>query len=216
MSQGHMNTYLQNFLSIKDEILAKNKKITIVVVTKSVEFDEIKDILEYGHLDFGENRVQNSVTKWEKIKNIYPNIKLHFIGKAQSNKAEEIVSFFSYVHSLDNKNLAQQFLKAEKKLNKNIKYFIQINTGSELQKSGISIEESSEFIRYCVNELKLNIIGLMCLPPIKDNPVTHFSLLRDIAKKNNLQHLSMGMSNDYLEAISNNSTFVRIGSKIFN
>lgn len=216
MSQGHMNTYLQNFLSIKDEILAKNKKITIVVVTKSVEFDEIKDMLEYGHLDFGENRVQNSVLKWKKIKNIYPNIKLHFIGKAQSNKAEEIVSFFSYVHSLDNKNLAQQFLKAEKKLNKNIKYFIQINTGSELQKSGISIAESSEFIRYCVNELKLNIIGLMCLPPIKDNPVTHFSLLRDIAKKNNLQHLSMGMSNDYLEAISNNSTFVRIGSKIFN
>ena len=216
MSQGHLNTYLQNFLSIKNEILTNNNKITIVVVTKSVEFDEIKDILEYGHLDFGENRVQNSVTKWEKIKNIYPNIKLHFIGKAQSNKAEEIVNFFSYVHSLDNKNLAQQFLKAEKKLNKNIKYFIQINTGSELQKSGISIAESSEFIRYCVNELKLNIIGLMCLPPIKDNPVSHFSLLRDIAKKNNLQHLSMGMSNDYLEAISNKSTFVRIGSKIFN
>jgi pyridoxal phosphate enzyme (YggS family) len=216
MSQSHLNTYLQNFLSIKNEILTQNNKITIVVVTKSVEFDDIKYILEYGHLDFGENRVQNSVTKWEKIKNIYPNIKLHFIGKAQSNKAEEIVSFFSYVHSLDNKNLAQQFLKAEKKLNKNIKYFIQINTGSELQKSGISIAESSEFIRYCVNELKLNIIGLMCLPPIKDNPVTHFSLLRDIAKKNNLQHLSMGMSNDYLEAISNNSTFVRIGSKIFN
>ena len=203
-------------MSVRNEILTHNNKITIVVVTKSVEFDEIKDILEYGHLDFGENRVQNSVTKWEKIKNIYPNIKLHFIGKAQSNKAEEIVSFFSYVHSLDNKNLAQQFLKAEKKLNKNIKYFIQINTGSELQKSGISIAESSEFIRYCVNELKLNIIGLMCLPPIKDNPVSHFSLLRDIAKKNNLQHLSMGMSNDYLEAISNKSTFVRIGSKIFN
>jgi hypothetical protein len=203
-------------LSVRNEILTHNNKITIVVVTKSVGFEEIKDILEYGHFDFGENRVQNSATKWEKIINIYPNIKLHFIGKAQSNKAEEIVSFFSYVHSLDNKNLAQQFLKAEKKLNKNIKYFIQINTGSELQKSGISIAESSEFIRYCVNELKLNIIGLMCLPPIKDNPVTHFSLLRDIAKKNNLQHLSMGMSNDYLEAISNNSTFVRIGSKIFN
>jgi len=167
-------------------------------------------------LDFGENRVQNSIKKWEKIKNIYPNINLHFIGKAQSNKAEEIVSLFSYVHSLDNKNLAQQFLKAEKKLNKNIKYFIQINTGSELQKSGISIKESSEFIRYCINDLKLNIIGLMCLPPIKDNPVIHFSLLKDIAKKNNLQHLSMGMSNDYLEAISNNSTFVRIGSKIFS
>ena len=203
-------------MSVRNEILTHNNKITIVVVTKSVGFEEIKDILEYGHFDFGENRVQNSATKWEKIINIYPNIKLHFIGKAQSNKAEEIVSFFSYVHSLDNKNLAQQFLKAEKKLNKNIKYFIQINTGSELQKSGISIAESSEFIRYCVNELKLNIIGLMCLPPIKDNPVTHFSLLRDIAKKNNLQHLSMGMSNDYLEAISNNSTFVRIGSKIFN
>ena len=211
-----MNSYLKNFLSVRNEILTHNNKITIVVVTKSVGFEEIKDILEYGHFDFGENRVQNSATKWEKIINIYPNIKLHFIGKAQSNKAEEIVSFFSYVHSLDNKNLAQQFLKAEKKLNKNIKYFIQINTGSELQKSGISIAESSEFIRYCVNELKLNIIGLMCLPPIKDNPVTHFSLLRDIAKKNNLQHLSMGMSNDYLEAISNNSTFVRIGSKIFN
>jgi len=211
-----LNSYLKNFLSVRNEILTHNNKITIVVVTKSVGFEEIKDILEYGHFDFGENRVQNSATKWEKIINIYPNIKLHFIGKAQSNKAEEIVSFFSYVHSLDNKNLAQQFLKAEKKLNKNIKYFIQINTGSELQKSGISIAESSEFIRYCVNELKLNIIGLMCLPPIKDNPVTHFSLLRDIAKKNNLQHLSMGMSNDYLEAISNNSTFVRIGSKIFN
>lgn len=203
-------------MSIKNEILTNNNKITIVVVTKSVEFDEIKDILEYGHLDFGENRVQNSLLKWKKIKNMYPNVKLHFIGKAQSNKAEQIVNFFSYVHSLDNINLAKQFIKAEKKLNKNIKYFIQINTGSELQKSGISIAESSEFIRYCVKELKLNIIGLMCLPPIKDNPVTHFSLLRDIAKKNNLKHLSMGMSNDYLEAISNNSTFVRIGSKIFN
>ena len=211
-----MNTYLKNFLSIKNKVLTQNNKITIVVVTKSVGFDEIKAILEYGHLDFGENRFQSSVVKWEKIKNIFPNIKLHFIGKVQSNKAEQIVNFFSYVHSLDNKHLAQQFLKAEKKLNKNIKYFIQINTGSELQKSGISINDSSDFIKYCINELKLNVIGLMCLPPIDDKPSIHFSLLRDIAKKNNLQHLSMGMSNDYLEAISYNSTFVRIGSKIFN
>jgi len=216
MNKNHSSAYLKNFLSIKNEILTNNNKITIVVVTKSVEFNQVKDILEYGHLDFGENRVQSSIIKWKSIKNIFPNIKLHFIGKAQSNKVEQIVSFFSYVHSLDNKNLAQQFLKAEKKLNRNIKYFIQINTGSELQKSGISIAESSKFIRYCINELKLNIIGLMCLPPINDNPVIHFSLLRDIAKKNNLEHLSMGMSNDYLDAISNNTTFVRIGSKIFN
>ena len=129
MNLSHSNTYLKNFLSIKNEILTNNNKITIVVVTKSVGFDEIKDILDYGHLHFGENRLQSSLVKWAKIKNIFPNIKLHFIGKAQSNKAEDIVKFFSFVHSLDNQNLAQKFLKAEKKLNKNIKYFIQINTG---------------------------------------------------------------------------------------
>lgn len=203
-------------MSLKNEILTYNSQITIVVVTKSVNLQEIEEILKFGHLDFGENRVQTSIVKWKKIKTLFNGINLHFIGKVQSNKVEDIVNLFSYVHSLESQNLAQKFLKAEKKLNKNINYFIQINTGSESQKSGISVLESSDFIGYCINELKLNVIGLMCLPPKNDNPSSHFSLLRDIAKKNNLKHLSMGMSNDYLEAIKNSSTFVRIGSKIFN
>ena len=203
-------------MSLKNEILTYNSQITIVVVTKSVNLQEIEEILKFGHLDFGENRVQTSIVKWKKIKSLFNGINLHFIGKVQSNKVEDIVNLFSYVHSLESQNLAQKFLKAEKKLNKNINYFIQINTGSESQKSGISVLESSDFIGYCINELKLNVIGLMCLPPKNDNPSSHFSLLRDIAKKNNLKHLSMGMSNDYLEAIKNSSTFVRIGSKIFN
>ena len=203
-------------MSLKNEILTYNSQITIVVVTKSVNLQEIEEILKFGHLDFGENRVQTSIVKWKKIKSLFNGINLHFIGKVQSNKVEDIVNLFSYVHSLESQNLAQKFLKAEKKLNKNINYFIQINTGSEAQKSGISVLESSDFIGYCINELKLNVIGLMCLPPKNDNPSSHFSLLRDIAKKNNLKHLSMGMSNDYLEAIKNSSTFVRIGSKIFN
>ena len=202
-------------MSLKNEILTYNSQITIVVVTKSVNLQEIEEILKFGHLDFGENRVQTSIVKWKKIKTLFNGINLHFIGKVQSNKVEDIVNLFSYVHSLESQNLAQKFLKAEKKLNKNINYFIQINTGSESQKSGISVLESSDFIGYCINELKLNVIGLMCLPPKNDNPSSHFSLLRDIAKKNNLKHLSMGMSNDYIHAIECGSTFVRIGSAIF-
>jgi len=186
------------------------------VVTKSVNYDKIKDIIDYGHVHFGENRVQDANKKWIDIKKNFIDIKLHFIGKLQTNKADEAVSLFSYIHSLESEKLAISLSKAEKNHNKKIKYFIQINIGREQQKSGISIEDAPDFINFCIKSLDLDIVGLMCIPPVNQDPIKYFIDLKVISERYNLLDLSMGMSSDYIQAIKCGSTFVRIGSAIFN
>ena len=175
----------------------------------------IEPLINYGHLHFGENRVNEAKDKWSSVLKKKKDLQLHFLGKLQTNKIKDIVQIFSFIHSLDSEKLANKLSAEEVNSNKKLKYFIQVNTGNEIQKSGVRVKESDDFINYCLNSLKLNVIGLMCLPPLEDDPRKHFTLLSDTAKKNNLKNLSMGMSNDYLIALSCGSNYLRIGSAIF-
>ena len=194
---------------------SSNNLVNFIVVSKGRSFDEIQKIINSGHLHFGENRVQESIDKWERILKINTSIKLHLIGKLQTNKVKEVIKLFSYVHSLDNDKLALKISVEENNYKKKLFHFVQVNLGEETQKSGISKQDLSNFIKYCKNDLKLNIIGLMCLPPINEDSERYFKELRQLAIDNNLKELSMGMSNDYISAIKNGSTFIRIGSAIF-
>lgn len=187
----------------------------IIVVTKKFDMHAIQPILDLGHNDFGENRVIEARDKWHSFLN-RNRINLHLIGKLQSNKAKEAISTFDYIHSLDSIKLARELNKYEIILNKKIKYFIQINIGSEIQKTGIDASYISEFLKICKVNFKLNIIGLMCLPPANTDPNPYFNKLAELAKVNDLKELSMGMSNDYECAIKNGATFIRVGSKIFS
>ena len=206
---------ITNYKNIINDVYAINKKVTLVAVSKTYPLSYIKPLIDFGHLDFGENKVQEALNKWSKILSQLTNLKLHMLGKIQTNKAHDVVSLFSYVHSLDSEKLVLKLSKAEKDLSKKLKYFIQINIGSEIQKSGIQINELKNFLNFCKKENNLNIIGLMCLPPIEIDPVKYFLQLRNMAHENNFYELSMGMSNDYKAAVENGSTFIRIGSKIF-
>ena len=206
---------INNYKKIIDEVYAINKKITLIAVSKTYPLSYIKPLIDFGHLDFGENKVQEALNKWSKTLSEFTNLKLHMLGKIQTNKAHDVVSLFSYVHSLDSEKLVLKLSKAEKDLSKKLKYFIQINIGSEIQKSGIQIHELKNFLNFCKKENNLNIIGLMCLPPIETDPVKYFLQLKNMAYENNFYELSMGMSNDYKVAVENGSTFIRIGSKIF-
>ena len=206
---------ITNYKNIINDVYAINKKVTLIAVSKTYSLSYIKPLIDFGHLDFGENKVQEALNKWSKILSELTNLKLHMLGKIQSNKAHDVVSLFSYVHSLDSEKLVLKLSKAEKDLSKKLKYFIQINIGSEMQKSGIHINELKNFLNFCKKENNLNIIGLMCLPPIETDPVKYFLQLRNMAHENNFYELSMGMSNDYKAAVENGSTFIRIGSKIF-
>ena len=206
---------ITNYKNIIKDVYAINKKVTLIAVSKTYPLSHIKPLIDFGHLDFGENKVQEALNKWSKILSELTNLKLHMLGKIQSNKAHDVVSLFSYVHSLDSEKLALKLSKAEKDLSKKLKYFIQINIGSEIQKSGIHINELKNFLNFCKKENNLNIIGLMCLPPVDTDPVKYFLQLRNMAHENNFYELSMGMSNDYKVAVENGSTFIRIGSKIF-
>ena len=172
-------------------------------------------LINHGHQHFGENKVQEAISKWSKLKAENENIKLHMIGKLQSNKAKDAVKLFDYVHSLDSKKLADNLAKHEKNLNKNLKYFIQVNVGNEIQKSGIPVGEVDPFYNYCKNEIKLNILGLMVIPPNDNYTEKYFKSLNELNKSLALQDLSMGMSADYMQAINYGATFVRIGSSIF-
>lgn len=192
-----------------------SKDATIVVVSKTFQMNVIEPLVNYGHLHFGENRVNEAKGKWLSVLKEKKDLKLHFLGKLQANKIKDIVEVFSYIHSLDNEKVANMLSAEEVNSNKKLKYFIQVNTGNEIQKSGVSLKASDNFIKYCLNSLKLNIIGLMCLPPLADDPIKHFKVLSDIAKNNNLKNLSMGMSNDYLAALSCGANYLRIGSAIF-
>ena len=172
-------------------------------------------MIEFGHTDFGENKVQEAVLKWTVIKSNYKEIKLHMIGRLQSNKVKTAVKIFDYIHSLDSQKLADVLAKHQKNLNKSIEYFIQVNIGNEAQKSGIPISELDPFYNYCVNEIKLKITGLMVIPPNDNNSEKYFKSLNELNKSLSLENLSMGMSSDYLSAIKHEATFVRIGSSIF-
>jgi pyridoxal phosphate enzyme (YggS family) len=207
-----MSEIVKNFQNIKSSI--NNSNVNIIAVSKTFSFDEIRPLVDFGHVHFGENKVQEAKTKWLKTKSENSNLQLHMIGKLQSNKAKDAVELFDFIHSVDNKKLAIALAKYEKLLNKNNKYFIQVNIGNENQKSGIHRDQLSEFYLFC-KKISLNIIGLMCIPPNDNNSKKYFI---DLAKLNNLlklKEISMGMSADYLDAVLCGSTFVRIGSSIF-
>lgn len=205
----------ENFLNIKKQIEILNSQTKLIVVSKGQTVENILSLIKIGHNHFGENRVQEAASKWSQLILNHKNINLHFIGKLQSNKAKEVYKLFHYMHSLDNEKLASNFSKLESNNEKKLKYFIQVNIGSELQKSGIEESQVTKFYHYCKNELKINIIGLMCIPPV-DLPSDNFFIkLKELANANNLKDLSMGMSGDFQIAIKYGSTFVRIGSAIF-
>ena len=206
---------IKNYNYILNFIQSVSKETKLIVVTKNQGIEKINLLIKSNHFHFGENRVQEALLKWKNLIS-NSNLKLHLIGKLQSNKAKDAFEIFHYIHTLDNEKLAKIFSKLEESSKKKIKYFIQVNVGNEPQKSGISIDKAHHFIKYCINDLKLNIIGLMCIPPVEGDPTKYFISLAELAKVNNLKELSMGMSNDYECAINNGATFVRIGSKIFS
>ena len=207
---------LNNFLLVKSNIARHSSKAKLIVVTKNQQSDSINFLIKARHFDFGENRVQEAYLKWKNLISTNTQLKLHLIGKLQSNKAKEAFDIFHYIHTLDNEKLARIFSKLETNSLKKIKYFIQVNVGNEPQKNGISINDVKLFAKYCIHDLKLNIIGLMCIPPSDSDPGQYFKNLADLAAENNLKELSMGMSNDYECAIEHGATYVRVGSKIFS
>ena len=201
---------------VNDIIIKKQLKTNpnIIVVTKTFTLDKIKSLLENGHIHYGENKIQEAEIKWSEIKLQNKNLKLHMIGKLQSNKAKKAVKLFDYIHSLDNERLALKLSHCQKELNKSVKLFIQVNIANEEQKSGINLKELSNFYDYCKKDLSLNIIGLMCLPPVDDNSDKYFNELKESAVKLDLSELSMGMSSDFENAVINGSTFLRLGTLI--
>ena len=207
---------IKNYINISNSIQSFSKKTTLVVVTKNQQLNNINLLIKANHLHFGENRVQDASLKWKDLILENLQLKLHLIGKLQSNKAKDAFELFHYIHTLDNEKLAKIFSKLESNNLKKIKYFIQVNIANEIQKNGISVDKANEFIKYCINDLKLNVIGLMCIPPVEGDPSQYFKSLSELAKVNNLKELSMGMSNDYECAINYGATFVRVGSKIFS
>ena len=210
---NNYNDICNNINSIKRINLIKDAKI--IIVTKTVPIERIQPLINAHHIHFGENKFQEAKSKWLMTKKNYPNIKLHFLGKLQSNKVDDTYDFFDFIHSVDSKKVALKIYENEKKFKKNIPLFVQVNIGREDQKGGIVIEDTKDFVEFCKKDLKLNIIGLMCIPPYKENPNKYFQNLKDLASKCNLSELSMGMSSDYKSAIEQGATFVRIGTAIF-
>jgi pyridoxal phosphate enzyme (YggS family) len=207
---------LNNFIKIQDIVKSINLNCKIIAVTKSQSFELIKPLLDYGHNHFGENKVQEAKKKWSTTLEYNNNIKLHLVGRLQSNKAEDAVNLFTHIHSLDSIKLAKKLSTSELKFKKKLKYFIQVNLDKDINKGGIFIDELDNLIKLCQAELQLDIIGLMCLPSISSEAIKIFSKLRETAIKYKLPDLSMGMSNDFIDAIKCGSTHIRIGSKIFS
>jgi pyridoxal phosphate enzyme (YggS family) len=206
---------IQNFLKIKNQISILNSKTKLIAVSKGQDVDKIKLLINSGHLDFGENKVQEALLKWTDIINNNKNINLHLIGGLQSNKAKDAFRIFNYIHSLDSEKLARIFSDLEKNDKKKIKYFIQVNIGNENQKNGINASLVFDFVKYCKEDLKLNILGLMCIPPVNVSPEAYFLKLKKLNDDSYLKDLSMGMSDDFDVAIKLGSTFVRVGTAIF-
>ena len=214
-----MHKIIVNLEGIKDKLKKfrsnQDKQPEIIAVSKTFEANKIMPLVEYGHLHFGENKIQEALQKWPKIKENFSNIKLHMLGKIQSNKVKYLLPVFDYLHSLDSIKVAEKISLEEEKKNKKLKIFIQINIGNEFQKGGINIDDLNDFYLTCTKRFNLNIVGLMCLPPSLKDPKKYFMLLNDLSKKFNLKDLSMGMSNDYMEAAECGASYLRIGSKIF-
>tara|TARA_E500000178_G_scaffold356297_1_gene433179 strand:+ start:852 stop:1499 length:648 start_codon:yes stop_codon:yes gene_type:complete len=208
---------ITSFEKIKQKIQNNSVKneTEIIAVSKTFSLEHIKPLVEYGHRHFGENKVQEAEKKWLALKNSKSNLKLHMIGRLQTNKAKKAVELFDYIHSLDSERLANELSKRQKMIGKNLGYFIQVNLGSEEQKGGVELNDLKDFLDYCKKKLDLNILGLMAIPPNDGEPEKHFKIIFELNKQFNLQKLSIGMSNDYLEAIKYQASFVRIGSAIF-
>ena len=217
-----MHNSVDNLIAIQKEIqlkISENKRLNklpeIIAVSKTFMMENIIPLINHGHLHFGENKIQEAIEKWQNIKSDFNHINLHMIGKLQTNKVKYAVSLFDYIHSLDNFKLAEKIHSEQQKQNKKIKIFIQVNIGDEDQKNGILISDAEAFYKKCIKYLDLDIVGFMCIPPNDDNVSLNFSKMRDLIFKTGLKELSMGMSNDYLDAVKFESTFLRIGSKIF-
>jgi len=216
-----MHDSINRLISIEKEIQLENININkhflpnIVAVSKTFPLTEILPLINHGHIHFGENKAQEGTEKWAEILNDFNHIKLHMIGKLQTNKVKAVIPIFDYIHSLDSLRLAQKISNEQLKKNKNLKIFIQINIGKEDQKNGIEIEQLEGFYKICKEDLGLNIIGLMCLPPKNVKDSMYFVLMQKLSENLGLNDLSMGMSNDYLSAYRNGATYLRIGSKIF-
>jgi len=212
-----MNNIIQRFNKIKSNITSIKpiKPVNIVAVSKTFSLNHIQPLIDHGHNHFGENKVQEAFSKWHELKKSNNSLNLHMIGKLQSNKAKKAVGIFDYIHSLDNQKLADILSREQQNLGKKLKYFIQVNIGNELQKSGVRVQELDNFYNYCIKEKNLNVIGLMVIPPNDNNTNKYFKNLDELNNSLSLKELSMGMSADYYEAIKNNATFVRIGSLIF-
>ena len=208
---------ITNFEKIKQEI--KNNlpqsEVEVIAVSKTFSIEHIMPLIEYGHKHFGENKVQEAESKWKELKKSNRNLNLHMIGRLQSNKAKKAVELFDFIHSLDSEKLANELSKRQKEKGKNLGYYIQINLGSEEQKGGLEINELKNFNDYCVNKLNLSVLGLMAIPPNDKNPEKHFKRISELNKQFNFRNLSIGMSNDYLQAIKYGASHVRIGSAIF-
>ncbi len=208
---------ITNFEKIKQEIKNNllHRDTKVIAVSKTFSLEHIMPLVQYGHKDFGENKVQEAEKKWTALKKTTNTLNLHMIGRLQSNKAKKAVEIFDYIHSLDNEKLAKELSKRQKEKEKSLGYFIQINLGSEEQKGGLEINDLKNFYDYCSKELSLSVLGLMAIPPNDKNPEKHFKKISELNKQFNFEHLSIGMSNDYLQAIKYGASHVRIGSAIF-
>ena len=215
-----MHTTLEKLKRVKNkvnEIISRKQLKTnpkVIVVTKTFPLNKIIPLLENGHIHYGENKIQEAENKWIDTKNRYKNLQLHMIGKLQTNKAKKAVKLFNYIHSLDDDRLALKLSHHEKELNKKVKLFIQVNLAEEPQKSGIMFNDLNNFYNYCTKDLSLNVIGLMCMPPVDSNSQEYFKKLKKAAEQLNLEDLSMGMSSDYEQAILSGSTYLRLGTTI--
>ena len=216
-----MHKTIQNLTDIQKQIQLKIIELNysdynpkIIAVSKTFKIDHIIPIIDHGHIHFGENKIQEAESKWIGVKQQFSNLQLHMVGKLQTNKVKKAVKIFDYIHSLENAKLALKIFQHEKELNKKIKLFIQVNLADENQKSGILLNDLNNFYYYCTKELSLNVIGLMCLPPVESSSQEYFKILKNVAEKLDLKDLSMGMSSDFEEAIMHGSTYLRLGTII--
>ena len=212
-----MHKSIDNLNLIKEDLKSKinnYQNIKVIAVSKTFSIEAIMPLIEYGHLEYGENKVQEATTKWADIKLVYPNLKLHLIGRLQTNKVKLALKLFDYIHSVDTKKLAKKIAEEELKQNKKIKIFLQVNIGNEEQKSGINKDYLNDLYLYCKN-LNLDVVGLMCIPPAEVRSEIFFKEMALLTKKLDLKELSMGMSADYIKAAKNSATYIRVGSKIF-
>ena len=215
-----MHNTVKNLLNIDNDIkdylnkLNINNNPKIIAVSKTFKIDKIFPLIDHGHIDFGENKVQEAVEKWTEVKKINPQLKLHMIGKLQTNKVKYAVQIFDYIHSVDSEKLAKKIADEQNKINKKIKIFLQVNIGDENQKSGINKNNVKRLVNYC-KEIGLDLMGLMCIPPADIDPVGYFEEMNKLNENLNFSDLSMGMSSDFLKAAKYNSTYLRIGSSIF-